>query len=97
MTDAVADALVYAISYIHVRSRPWNDEAHDDDLDSLGYVSYLLGGISEAEKDALALAAKRALARELANGATEDSPWVCDYRTWMQDLFGDDWIGNDRA
>jgi hypothetical protein len=52
---------------------------------------------SGAELDALAAAAKRALAQELAASYRRDA-WIKTYRTWMEDLFGGDgWIGNDRA
>ena len=37
------------------------------------------------------------LAAELAAGAPRDSQWVRDYSTWMEDMFGEDWSGNDRA
>jgi hypothetical protein len=90
--EKLADAVVYAVAYINC-----SDEAHmDDDVNARESVSHIIGQASDDELNALAAAAKRALAEELAAPLPRDS-WVECYSTWMEDLFGGEgWIGNDR-
>ncbi len=95
--DAIADALVYAVSYINCRGLE-DAESNDDDGDvgALESIAGFLYDASPAEEDALAAAAERALAaeRDLASPRPE---FVRDYERWMEDIFGDDWQGNRRV
>ena len=92
--EKLADALVYAVTYINCRDE---EASPEDDVTALESVSYIVGEASDAELDALAAAAKRALAEELAASFPREA-WVQTYSTWMEDLFGGEgWIGNDRA
>jgi hypothetical protein len=95
--DAIADAVVYATNFIGIRIGECHPEDADLYDDCVNYIGYILSRATEAEKDALASAAKRALAAEIASGAPADSKWVRDLRTWMHDMFGDEWSGNDRV
>jgi hypothetical protein len=94
--EKLADALVYAITYINCRDEDGDETYLRDDVKSLEWLAYLLQQATPAEQDALAAAAKRALAADLAAGAPPDSKWVRDCSTWMEDLFGEGWLGNDR-
>jgi hypothetical protein len=95
--EILADALVYAISYINCRDEDGDETYLRDDVKALGWLAHILHQATDAEQDALAAAARRALAAERNVGAPADSRWVRDYGTWMQDLFGEGWVGNDRA
>jgi hypothetical protein len=97
LVEKVADAVVYAVSYINCRDEDGDETYLRDDVKSLEYLAHILQQASHAEQDALAATAKGALAAELAAGATPDSKWVQDYSTWMEDMFGEEWSGNDRA
>lgn len=95
--EKLADALVYAITYISCRDEDGDETYLRDDVKSLERLAYILNQATDAEKDALAAAANRALAAALAAGAPPASKWVRDYRTWMQNMFVEGWLGNDRA
>jgi hypothetical protein len=95
--EKLADAVVYAVSYINCRDEDGDETYLNEDVKSLEWLAHILQRASDAEQDALAAAAKRALAAELAAGAPSDSQWVRDYSTWMEDMFGEGWSGNDRA
>ena len=95
--DRLADAIVYAVSYIAHRVGDDDETYLREDTKSLEFLAYLLQDCSDVELDRLAAAAKRALATELAAGAAPDSWWVRDYGRWMEDMFGDGWSGNDRV
>jgi hypothetical protein len=86
---AIADALVYAVSYINCRSRG-NDESGLDDADSstLELIAATLRSATTAEKDALAAAAEQALTEELS--APSPRPELIEvYSQWMEAMFGD--------
>lgn len=88
--QTLADALVYAVTYINLRR---GQGAMDDDAD-VGALESIAGFLSNAsieEQDALASAAERALAAEFRD------EFVGDYRTWMEDMFGEGWAGNKRV
>jgi hypothetical protein len=95
--EKLAEAVVYAVTYINCRDDDDDETYLRDDVKSLEWLAHILHQATDAEQDALAEAAKRALAAELAAGASLDSKWVRDYSTWMQDMFGEDWLGNDRV
>lgn len=92
---SLADAIVYAVTYINL----WQDEREeflDDDVGALESIAAHLGDASPEEQDALAEAAERALAQELASSQPREK-FVADYRSWMEDMFGEPSIGNRRA
>jgi hypothetical protein len=95
--EKLADAVIYAVSYINCRDEDEDETYLRDDVKAMEWLAHILQQASDTEQDALAAAAKRALAAELAAGATRDSKWVRDYSTWMEDMFGEGWSGNDRA
>lgn len=82
--EAIADALVYAVSYINCRPLEDHESRYDD------------GDVGALESIALAAAAERALAAELASPQPR-SEFVEDYSRWMHDMFGDEWEGNRRV
>ncbi len=89
----IADAVVYAVTYINLQGG--DDSRYDDgDTGALESIAGMLSSATEEELDLLAAAAERALAEELKGGTREE--FVRDYRTWMEDMFGEEWIGNKR-
>jgi hypothetical protein len=94
--DAIADALVYAVSYINCRGVDDDESRYDDgDVGALESVAGYLANATPAEQDALAAAAQRALAAELASPRPR-AEFVEDYSRWMEDVFGEEWRGNHR-
>jgi hypothetical protein len=92
---SLADAIVYAVVYIDLRDDP-GEEFLDADVGALESIGYYLHQATEAEKDALAEAAERALAQEKASDRPREE-FVEAYQTWMEVMFGDDdWRGNKR-
>jgi len=91
--DAIADALVYAVAYINLRK---GDDSLDDDAGGLESIAGILSNASATEQDALAAAAERALAAELTLTEPREE-FIRDYRTWMEDIFGEAWVGNNRV
>jgi hypothetical protein len=92
---SLADAIVYAVVYIDLRDDP-GEEFLDADVGALESIGYCLHQATEAEKDALAEAAERALAQERASDRPRKK-FVESFQTWMQVMFGDDdWKGNKR-
>ena len=97
---ATADALVYAVTWINIMGSRGAFDLYEDEQDPhIGALESICGTLRDAtdeELDALAVSAERALAGELASRSPRED-FVADYRTWMQDLFGDDeWVGNKR-
>jgi hypothetical protein len=88
---AIADALVYAVTYINLRN------AGDalDDVGALESIAGFLHNASVEEENALAAAAERALAAELTLAPREE--FAKNYKTWMEDMFGEAWLGNKRV
>jgi hypothetical protein len=84
---AIADALVYAVSYINCSAL--DDESRDDDGDvgALESIAAYLRDATPAERDALAAAAERALAAEQSSPQPRHE-FVRDYSRWMEDMFG---------
>jgi hypothetical protein len=82
----IADALVYAVTFISIRA----DSDADDDVGALESIAGALATSTAEEKEALAAAANRALAAELEMPNPREE-FVQDYSSWMQNLFGDEW------
>jgi hypothetical protein len=94
---AIADALVYAVSYINCRPLENRESRYDDgDVGALESIAGFLAEATASERDALAAAAERALAAELASPQPR-TEFVEDYSRRMDDMFGDEWVGNRRA
>jgi hypothetical protein len=95
--EAIADALVYAVAYINCRPLEDHESRYDDgDAGALESIAGFLAAATRAEQDALAAAAERALAAELASPQPRPE-FVQDYSRWMHDMFGGEWEGNRRV
>jgi len=90
--NSIADALVYAAT--HISCRADEDEDNEDDS-AIGHIMAYLSRATSDEEDALANAAKRALAEERSLN-TPQQELIDHFSTWMEQLFGRDWDGNDR-
>ena len=95
--DSIADALVYAVSYINCRPLEDAESRYDDgDVGALESIAGFLHNATPAEQDALAAAAERALTAE--RSAPRPRPeFVRDYERWMEDMFGEGWRDNRRV
>ena len=93
--NSIADALVYSVAYLNCREDE-DEDSLDDDVAALESIAACLAAATDAEKDALAAAAKRALAEEQSATSPREN-YVRDYENWMEEMFGDEWVGNDRA
>ena len=95
--QAIADALVYAVSYINCRPLEEHESRSDDaDVGALECIAADLKKASPEELDALAASAQRALAEELTMKPPR-AEFVQDYSRWMEDMFGASWEGNRRV
>ena len=93
---SIADALVYAVSYINCRPlEDYESRYGDGDVGALESIVGMLHGATTAEENALAEAAERAHAAE-RNGLARPE-FLQDYERWMEDLFGEGWQGNRRV
>jgi hypothetical protein len=90
---ALADALVYAATYINCRAASEDD---DGDVEALESIAGSLHEATPAEEDELAAAAERALAEEVAS-KTPRPDFVRGYATWMEDVIGEGWQQNRRV
>jgi hypothetical protein len=96
MVEAIANALVYAVTFINCHGDENDDELQDQNVGALESIVAMLRHTTPAEQDALAAAAERALADELTS--TQPRPdFVHDYRHWMEEMFVTGWIGNVRS
>lgn len=93
--NSIADALVYAVTYICTRDAEDEDLAEDDDS-AISHIMAYLHDATPVEEDALANAAKRALAEEQSL-ITPQQTMIDHFSSWMEHMFGRDWEGNDRA
>ena len=96
--NAIADALVYAVSYINCRALvDEDDELQDDDADvgALESIAEFLHTAAAAEEDALSAAAERALAAERQHPSPRPE-FLEAYGGWMEAMFGDAWHENRR-
>ncbi|MCA9072583.1 MAG: hypothetical protein KDA84_26855, partial [Planctomycetaceae bacterium] len=78
--NTIADALVYAVTYISLRGGE-KDFDDDEDVGALESIAAMLCSATRKEKEALALAADRAFTEE-KNGAAREE-FLQDYGTWM--------------
>lgn len=90
--QALADALVFAVTYISLLPDE-RTEFVDHDVRALESIASYLQHASPAEQDALAEAAQRAAESELASGRPRGAV-VADLESWMENMFGDPWKGN---
>jgi hypothetical protein len=95
--EAIADALVYAVSYINCRPLEDHESRYDDgDVGALESIAGILYSATPAEVDALAVAAERALAGERALPSPRPE-FLQDYERWMENMIGEGWQGNRRV
>lgn len=94
--NAIADALVYAVTYINCRGDENDDELLDGDVGALESIAACLRDSSPAEQDALAAAAERALASEKTLKRPRKE-FLHDYAHWMEEMFVQGWEGNRRV
>lgn len=93
--ESIADALVYAVTYICTRDAE-DEELIEEDDSAAGHIMAYLSNATPAEQDALADAAKRALAEEQSLNSPQPE-MVEHFAVWMQHVFGPDWGGNERV
>ncbi len=94
--EAIADALVYAVSYINCRPLEDQESRYDDaDVGALESIAAFLHTATATEENALAAAAERALAAE-RDSPSPRSEFVQVYERWMEDVLGEGWQGNRR-
>jgi hypothetical protein len=95
--EAIADALVWAVSYINCRPLEDHESRYDDgDVGALESIAGFLHTATPAEEAALAAAAQRALAAE-REGPSPRPEFLRDYERWMEDMFGEGWQDNRRV
>jgi len=92
---SIADALVYATTFINLSAADHGEEYSDDAVAALESIAGYLSAATEAEKDALAEAARRLLAQE--KNSAHRAEFVEDYTRWMEDMFGEEWKDNRRV
>ena len=93
--NAIADALVYAVTYICTRDTDDEDLIADDDS-AISHIMAYLNDATSAEEEAIADAAKRALAEERSL-ITPEPVMIEHFSIWMEHIFGRDWEGNERV
>ena len=91
---SITDALVYAVTYLNSRDAGDEDLADEDDS-AIGHIMAYLSDATPAEQDALADAAKRALAEEQSLIPPQQE-MMDHFSIWMEEMLGRDWNGNDR-
>lgn len=92
--SSIADALVYAVAHLSCQDAENEDPDNEEDA-ALSHIMAYLSELTADEKDALADAAKRALAEERAL-ITPRQEMIDHFSNWMELMFGRDWEGNDR-
>jgi hypothetical protein len=90
--NSIADALVYAVTYISLRES--NDDG-DDDVGALESIATILQAATKEEEDALAAAAQRALEAEKNWIARPE--FIKGFSAWMENIIGEGWVGNERS
>ena len=94
--QAIADALVYAVTYINCRPFDAYESQIHDDVGTLDKIAVLLRGSTIEVQDALAAAAERAMAAEQASSSPRPD-FIEDYSRWMENMLGGEWNGNRRV
>ena len=92
---SLADAVVYAVTYINCRPDP-EERFLDGDSDALTDIAVYLHQCTDQEKQVLADAAERSLAGWRAAGSPRPD-WEKSLSTFMEDIYGDEWQGNKRV
>ena len=82
---SIAEALVYAVTYINLRDEESSDE---NDVGALESIADILSKCTPKEKTAIKEAAQQLLKEELASNKREE--FMEDYQNWMEDMFPDD-------
>ena len=93
--NSIADALVYAVTYICTRDAEDEDLVAEDDA-AVSHIMAYLHDATTTEESALAEAAKRALAEEQSLNSPQPE-MLEHFSVWMQHIMGMDWEGNERA
>ena len=86
---SLAEALVFAVSYVEERPETYPGSL-DDDVKALESIANALRNCSRAEIEALAASAEEAHREHLATFGGSESPYV----RWMESVFGPPWQGN---
>ncbi len=82
---SIAEALVYAVTYINLRD---DESTEENDVGALESIADILSNCTAKEKAALKEAAQRLLKEELASANRAD--FVEDYQNWMEEMFPSD-------
>jgi hypothetical protein len=93
--NSIADALVYAVTYLCTRDTEDEDLIEEDDS-AVSHIMAYLHDATPAEEEALAEAAKKALAEEQSL-ITPEPVMIEHFSMWMEHIFGRDWEGNERV
>jgi hypothetical protein len=94
--QAIADALVLAVTYINCRPFDAYETQLHDDVGTLDKIAAMLRAATAAEQDTVAAAAERAMAAEQASSSPRPE-FIDDYSRWMETMLGEGWSGNCRA
>jgi hypothetical protein len=94
--DAIADALVYAVTYVDRHGADQAESLFEGDVGALDRIAASLRNATPVEEDALAAAAERAGTAERA-APTPRPAFVRNYERWMEAMFGEGWQGNRRV
>jgi hypothetical protein len=94
--QAIADALVLAVTYINCRPFDAYETQIHDDVGTLDIVATMLRAATIEEQDAVAAAAERAMAAEQASSSPR-ADFIEDYGCWMENMLGEGWSGNRRV
>jgi hypothetical protein len=94
--QAIADALVMAVTYINCRPFDAYETQLHDDVGTLDRIAAMLRAATVAEQDAVAAAADRAMAAEQTSSSPRPD-FIEDYGRWMENMLGEGWNGNRRV
>jgi hypothetical protein len=94
--DSIANAIVYAVAYIHCRDEGEDLVEDEDDDSAIAHIMAYLSHATPEEEDALAAAAERALKEEQSLHHPQQD-MIEFFESWMEIMFGMDCDGNKRA
>lgn len=97
--NSIADALVYAVAYIHCHETEDEESLDDSEDASEAAMSHIMAYLSHAspeEENALAAAANRALEEEQSLYYPQQD-MIDFFKRWMEYVLGGDWEENERA